>query len=271
MSLEIIEGIPTPVEFGESVENFEHVQDYLVQFGFMEPPYRTGTLDKSTAIALVKFQEFRGFVEKGKRFDAAVKAEIIMPRCGMPVDVRRKDFGRLRCAWGSDVEELHYLISDRERPRGLKSNDVADAVRAAFDTWQTELLSIGRNLRFTPTKDPLEVDIAFQWRSVDNNLRNGAWGHADYPPRCASIRTRRRPIHLSVRDSRREKWSLGRSRSGRDVQSAVLHEIGHVLGLGDVGGKDAVMSDTLDFNTERRCLGPNEKLGLRELYAPIGP
>ena len=57
------------------------------------------------------------------------------------------------------------------------------------------------------------------------------------------------------------------SGGGLDLQSVLLHELGHLLGFDHIARADSVMQTTLPENTSRRALGSQDIVGLCEAYA----
>jgi len=64
---------------------------------------------------------------------------------------------------------------------------------------------------------------------------------------------------------------LGTSNNVTDVESVVLHELGHVLGLDHVNDTNEVMHPTIPVGDPQRSLGPGERTAMRLLYPSSAP
>uniref|UniRef100_A0A803MBT5 Peptidase metallopeptidase domain-containing protein n=1 Tax=Chenopodium quinoa TaxID=63459 RepID=A0A803MBT5_CHEQI len=63
-----------------------------------------------------------------------------------------------------------------------------------------------------------------------------------------------------------ENWSDDPGLYETDLNSAVLHEIGHLLGLGHSQDKNAVMFATIDHGVKKRELQQDDVEGIQTLY-----
>jgi len=63
---------------------------------------------------------------------------------------------------------------------------------------------------------------------------------------------------------------LGTSANVTDVESVVLHELGHVLGLDHIDDTAQVMHPVIPVGSPQRSLGPGERAAMRLLYPPTG-
>lgn len=63
------------------------------------------------------------------------------------------------------------------------------------------------------------------------------------------------------------QFTLNPDSGGLDLESVLLHELGHLLGFDHVARADSVMQTMLPENTSRRTLGSQDIVGLCEAYA----
>jgi len=64
---------------------------------------------------------------------------------------------------------------------------------------------------------------------------------------------------------------LGTTSNVTDVESVVLHELGHVLGLNHVNDTNEVMPPTIPVGQPQRTLGPGDKTAMNLLYPAANP
>ena len=107
-----------------------------------------------------------------------------------------------------------------------------------------------------------------QWRS---NLRNGVLGST-----CTVTNGRLdaglRVVEADIVFSTKFNWSFGEVTplDAYDWRSTLLHELGHVIGLGHTTTADAVMLASLARGVQRRTPQDDDIQGVRSLYGP-GP
>jgi MYXO-CTERM domain-containing protein len=63
------------------------------------------------------------------------------------------------------------------------------------------------------------------------------------------------------------KWTVVATEGGYDLESTLLHEIGHALGLGHQDGAPSVMATSLDSGADRRTLFDADRDAVQALYA----
>ncbi|GMI67040.1 hypothetical protein like AT1G24140 [Hibiscus trionum] len=142
--------------------------------------------------------------------------------------------------------QLSYgLQFDSPPPAGLNFRQVIDAIDAAFKTWQ-----------------PVLPRLVFRKvRGVGGGVNVLVYVNAG--PLVPSD-----PFMKLVFVNVTVNWSTGLSPAGNqlDMQSAVVHEVGHVLGLGHSQSPDAVMYHVLDYGRIKRNLSQDDITGLQNLY-----
>jgi hypothetical protein len=242
---------------GEQTPDFEHVQNFLVRFGYLqEGVFQAGKLDRPTARALARYQEFHGLKPTGD-FDDATRDQMTKPRCALP-DMRFGVEFMTTCAW--DRLNLTYALDIGTAD--VLGNSEWQAVRNAFRTWQAVL-----PVRFTEVAPNRNPDIQVGWRPAndpDYSLVGGALAHADFPPACSVVTNDLpKPLHF---DDSEHRWSIGAALSAFDVETVALHEIGHILGLAHSSVTGAVMLPSVSANFVKRTLTQDDIDGVQALY-----
>jgi hypothetical protein len=145
----------------------------------------------------------------------------------------------------------------------LSANDVAASsfeveVRAAFALW-----SGAANIRFKPAKDARSADILI---GAQAEPRGRAFTNIEYETNAATgiRRLTRSLICLNPE----ERWKIGFDGNLKvyDLRYALLHEIGHAIGL----DHPAIASQLMDFRYRERFRTPQkgDVLGAVALYGP---
>lgn len=242
---------------GESPPGLSLVQRFLVRFGYLEPGvFLPGTLDAETAAALRKYQA-RHRLEVSGNFDAPTRDLVATPRCALP-DLHRGLARAALCIWPN--WSLTYRFAARTPDVGLE----IDAVRRAVRTWAATV-----PVAFTEVAAG-GADVVVGWQPADCNDYDMQGdpvlaAHADYPLGCREIPPLS-SLPLPVHFNDDLKWCIGTVAGEFDVETAALHELGHILGLRHAGAPGDVMFSTLSPQFENHSPKPAEVTAVQSLY-----
>nr|KYP65919.1 Metalloendoproteinase 1 [Cajanus cajan]KYP65920.1 Metalloendoproteinase 1 [Cajanus cajan] len=170
---------------------------------------------------------------------------ISQPRCGVPDVVNTTSFTRW---WKPGRRELTYAI----HPRNNVSNGVKVLLRDVFARW-SNATSLG--LAETASFDGADVRVAFVVLDGEGGTVGGA--ETNYSARFGSV----------YLDSE-EKWVVkGESDEGEvDLESVLMHVVGHVLGLGHSFVEEAVMYPIVLPDKKKTKLAYDDLLRIHRIY-----
>ena len=237
-------------------QSFTAVAARLRQLGYATAPSTGGRVDPAASEALSRYQSHHGLEVTGA-FDASTRAHLSMPRCGMP-DLRRGAAFTTTCAWAHPCVTFAFDVGTDDVPG---TGDFA-AVRRAVATW-----AAATPLTFTEVRPDQRPDVLIGWRSIadpDFDLSNDI-AHADFPPGCGVIDLHALPRPVHFRDTG-INWTDADPIFEFDIESAALHELGHIIGLGHSTREDTVMFPIQRFGRTKRALHPSDLVGVRRLY-----
>jgi len=183
-----------------------------------------------------------------------------------------------------------YLDSRDPRPAGIDISSVESASRAAFDAWESvpgayvDFQYMGRtstNPQIGPTVgNPYDAfNVSTVWVNSSSDeffalaLASGAAPTGSIPLTYAGY-LYQCDIYINNASPQRFRWTTVATTDPNsnfvDLQSALMHEIGHCMGLADVWESDAVMYSTLPRGSSRRTLTPHDQEHVSLAYPENG-
>lgn len=260
--------VQADASLGQEYPDLGKVRAYLQVFGYLrEDTPAGGILDPVTSAALARFQEMFG-IEASGSIDAATRAALTMPRCGVPDGgpgggvAKPAPYVPIGCDYHARHRTLTYRF-DNSTP-DLPGDAERDAVRRAFATWAkvipVDFVEVG------PTN---AADLKIGWAT--GNHGDGAsfdgpgaiLAHAFYPPSCGGSFAG----HCHFDEG--ENWGLAHGAGNFDLETVAVHEIGHLLGLAHSNGANSVMVP--GYAGQRRVLSTDDVAGIQSLYGKPGP
>ena len=166
-----------------------------------------------------------------------------------------------------------YLRDDANlKGEGVDKYAVQSAIAAASNTWDdatNQNLFADTNLvTISPTvkADTYDGNNAIAWMSFSP----GALAYARTWYQTSKVGGYYSALESDINLNTAYSWSTTGIGSKIDVQSVVLHEMGHTIGLGDLYGKSQFASDTRQvmhyYTGVKRTLGNGDATGVWTLY-----
>jgi peptidoglycan hydrolase-like protein with peptidoglycan-binding domain len=231
---------------GSRGESVRAAHEYLARFGYLpnaelarsyprwrplvgHGPADPAVYDEHSAEAVRAFQSFVGLSVTGV-IDGETRAFMDRPRCGVPEGIAPLDPAD-KFAWSGqkwNKTGVRWRVKNAPPGAAITSTTVIQVVEAAFDTW-------GANGVVLFPQNVNSPDIVVGFAKMDGP--GGTLG-ATFLPNAGGDMT------LDIE----EQWTTDAS-PGFDLQTVVLHELGHALGLNHSGFNNAVM---FPFNSGKR-------------------
>ncbi|XP_054824724.1 metalloendoproteinase 2-MMP-like [Prosopis cineraria] len=219
---------------GDVVDGISRLQDYFQLFGYLNSTLNSNFTDEFSAeleSAIKYFQKTFHLNATGQP-DNATASLITLPRCGFPdvingsITVTENSTTPFTKWWQEGKIEFTYAFSPENE---TMTTSLKVVFSDAFSRW-----SVVTRLNFTETTSFNESDIRIMFLSLDGQLGLVGGGWLDKT-------TMSWGIVLDVD----EKWVLPSQNSTEsdelDLETVVMHQIGHVLGLSHSAIEEAVM------------------------------
>jgi peptidoglycan hydrolase-like protein with peptidoglycan-binding domain len=261
-----IASIDQDLALGASGPAVRTVNAYLTEYGYFPnpglqhdypawrpivatAPSRIDAYDSATAEAIRALQRAAALPQTGV-VDAATRAVLAQPRCGVPDGIEAADpsdkFALSGFAFGKSA--LTWKASGTDD--GITVTQLRSVVAAAAATWSPSKYT------FTQITSGA-ADITVLFASTDAN-------GADMPSTTLGSTATidgRKEIRLNVDVS----WSVAATTptTSQDLQTVVLHEVGHAIGLAHSSIRSpqvAVMYGSVSKGTQRRNLRPDDSI-----------
>ena len=176
--------------------------------------------------------------------------------------------------WNKQNPQIKWYLRDDAnlKGEGLDKYAVQSSIAAASNTWDdatNQNLFADTNLvTISPTvkADTYDGNNAVAW----NYFNPGALAYARTWYQTSKVGGYYSALESDINLNTAYSWSTTGSGSKIDVQSVVLHEMGHTIGLGDLYGKSQFARDTRQvmhyYTGVKRTLGNGDATGVWTLY-----
>lgn len=207
------------LKFKDKVGKVNDVNDYLKKYGYLDSSdSNSDSIDESS---LIKFQKFFNLTATGQ-FDRSTYNILTNPRCAVADIVNETTAFK---PWWTG-KELKYGF----HPKNQVTDNVKSLFQDAFDRWSNVTgLNFTETLKFNES----DIPIAFLKFDGEGGMVGGAYISNSH--------------HLGIMFfDFKEKWVLSSKgvvikEGDVDLESFVMHQIGHILGLEHSSVEEAVM------------------------------
>ncbi len=179
--------------------------------------------------------------------------------------------------WNTRDPQIKWVLKNdgTMNNEGLNTANVKGAIEAASNTWDAasnQNLFADSSLVTTDslvTSDRYNRKNTINWKPFITNCNTLGYARTYYSSTVVGGYYSALESDLVLNSN--YNWRTDSvNKAGVDVQSVLLHEMGHTLGLGDLYGKAAYAYDTQQvmhyYSGEKRSLGNGDKTGIWKLY-----
>lgn len=242
------------------LKGLDQIKQYLSDFGYLEQsgPFNN-TLDQETYLAIVTYQQY--FNIQQATF-SKIFQHIALPRCGVPDRISKYNltndvsFPKGNQWFPKGTKNLTYGFD----PRNKIPLDMTNVFRTALTQWSNTT----RVLNFTETKSYDDADIKIRFYNItdDDGINDVAVGFTFIVLDSANVKSGFITLDAT------KYWALPTEHGGFDLETAAMHQIGHLLGLEHSSDNMSIMYPTILPSQQRKVqITDSDNIAIQKLYS----